>query len=162
MLEVIPDIEAYEQEKILAYVNTIEGADTIHDSITNAVMYYVVDEINNGSIINNDSVVEVAYRGYLIDGREFDKSGEDSPYKFTVGDYMAETSPIRGWHLGITRFREGEKGRLIIPFPLAYGAAGSVSQNVVAIQPYETLVFDIEVVSVNGTSTTDPDPDVPD
>ena len=96
--------------------------------------------------IANDSVVEIAYRGYVIDGREFDESAEDAPYKFKVGDYDADTSPIPGWHLGVTRFRAGEKGRLIIPYPLAYGEAGSVRDNTVAIPPYETLIFDIEVV----------------
>ena len=161
LLEVIgEDIVGYEEDRILAYVDTIQGVDTIYSDDFQTVMYYVVDEANEaGSAILNDSVVEIAYRGYVIDGREFDESAEDAPYKFKVGDYEADTSPIPGWHLGLTKFKEGEKGRLIIPYPLAYGEFGSVRDNSVAIPQYETLIFDIEVVSVGGT-TDDKDSDV--
>ncbi len=118
---------------------------------TESTMYYVIDEANDeGSAIANDSVVKIAYRGYVIDGREFDESAEDAPYKFKVGDYEADTSPIPGWHIGVTKFRAGEKGRLIIPYPLAYGEAGRVQDHTVAIPPYETLIFDIEIDSVES------------
>lgn len=152
LLEVIgEDIIGYEADRIVAYTDTIPGADTIYDSAIGATMYYVIDEANeDGSAIGDDSIVEIAYRGYLLDGREFDESAEGEPYKFTVGDYQAETSPIAGWHMGVKKFRMGEKGRLIISYPLAYGADGRVQDNVVAIPPYETLVFDIEIVSVGG------------
>jgi FKBP-type peptidyl-prolyl cis-trans isomerase len=161
LLEVIEDIEAYEQAKIEAFVDTIEGVDTIHDPYTDAVMYYVIDSMYNGSLIQDDSVVEIAYRGYLTDGRVFDESAEDEPYEFKVGDYSSETTPITGWHIGITRFRGGEKGRLIIPYPLAYGEDGFVNSNIVSIPPYETLVFDIQVVTVNGETEEEKNPDVP-
>lgn len=161
LLEVIgDDIEGYEEARLLSYVDTIVGVDTIWDESTQTAMYFVIDETNEeGSPIENDSIVEIAYKGYLIDGRVFDESAEDAPYTFTVGDYSAETSPISGWHLGVSRFREGEKGRLIIPYILAYGEFGSVLNNQVAIPPYETLVFDIEIVSVSSTATEDPEED---
>lgn len=153
LLEVIgEDIETYEHNRLLAYVDTIAGVDTIYDAVTETIMYYVIDQANpEGSTIQKDSVVEVGYRGYVLDGREFDESAEDAPYKFKVEDYTADTSPISGWHLGVQKFREGEKGRLIIPYILAYGEAGRVSNNTVAIPQYENLVFDIEIVSVGGT-----------
>ena len=161
LLEVIgEDIVGYEEDRLLAYVDTIPGVDAIYDDATETTMYYVIDEANEeGSAVENDSVVEIAYRGYVIDGREFDESAEDAPFKFTVGDYSAENSPIPGWHLGVTKFREGEKGRLILPYPLAYGEAGSVRDNTVAIPPYETLIFDIEIVSVSATDD-DTEPDI--
>ncbi len=148
LIEVIDDMVAYEANKIETYANSIEGAEMIRDTLTDAVMYYVVDEHTDGSQVNNDSVVEIAYKGYLIDGRVFDESVEDAPYEFKVGDFTAETSPIRGWHLGMKEFREGEKGRLIIPYSLAYGEMGRLNGAIYAIQPYETLVFDIEIVKV--------------
>lgn len=151
LLEVIgEDIVAYEQNRIETYVDTITGVDTIYDAVTETVMYYVIDEPNDeGSTIDIDSAVTISYRGYLVDGREFDESDEDKPYEFKVGDYQASNSPIQGWHLGVTRFREGEKGRLIIPYPLAYGENGRVQDNTVAIPRYETLVFDIRIDSVS-------------
>jgi FKBP-type peptidyl-prolyl cis-trans isomerase len=152
LLEVIgEDIVAYEQNRIEAYVDTIPGVDTIYNAETETVMYYVIDEPNEeGTTIDIDSVVAISYRGYLVDGREFDESAEDAPYSFKVGDYEASTSPISGWHLGVTRFKEGEKGRLIIPYPLAYGEAGRVQDNTVGIPQYETLVFDIKIDSVSN------------
>ncbi len=159
LLEVIKDIVVYEQDQILNYANNIEGALPVTDSATETVMYYVKDVVSKeGSQVDDDSIVQIAYKGYLIDGRVFDESSDGDPYEFKVGDYGAESSPIVGWHLGVKQFREGEKGRLIIPYPLAYGEMGKPVQNYVAIPPYETLVFDIEIVSVDDSGTgTDPD-----
>jgi len=156
LLEVIGDIETYEQAKIEAYTDTIVGIDTIYDASSETVMYYVVDSIvETGTPVVNDSLVAIAYKGYLVDGRVFDESAEDSYYEFPVGDYADDASPISGWHLGVTRFREGEKGRLIIPYELAYGEDGSINDNQYSIQQYETLVFDIEVVSVSENDEAD-------
>lgn len=152
LLKVIKDIEAFEQERITAYVDTIPNVFAIQDTVTDALMYYVVDEfVEDGNPVEKDTIVEINYKGYLIDGRVFDESDAGDPFIFKVGDYDASSSPIDGWHLGVTRFREGEKGRLIIPYPLAYGEYGSLTNGgMVAIPPYETLVFDIEIVSVEG------------
>jgi len=160
LLEVIKDMDAYEQAKMEAFVDTIAGVDTIHDPVLDAVMYYVVDEeYPDSTQVANDSLVSIAYRGYLPDGREFDASSEGSSYQFPVGVYGDERSPILGWHLGVTRFRKGERGRLIIPYQMAYGELGRISGQYFAIQPYETLVFDIEVVNVSTNSGSDPGTD---
>jgi len=158
LLEVIKDMEAYELTKIQAFVDTIPGTHPIHEPDLDVVMYYVIDEANpEGSPIANDSLVEIGYRGYLPDGREFDESADDDPYDFVVGDYADERSPIVGWHLGVAKFREGEKGRLIIPYQMGYGEAGSFRGDVFSIQPYETLVFDIEIVNVEDSDTSKED-----
>jgi FKBP-type peptidyl-prolyl cis-trans isomerase len=75
-----------------------------------------------------------------------------------VGDYESSPTAIVGWHLGLQRFREGEKGRLIIPYQLGYGEYGrQTDMHHVAIPPYEPLVFDVEVVSVTaGEDDTHP------
>ena len=150
LLEILgEDIEAYETEKVIAYTDSIGGADTIYDAFEDEIMYFVVDESTDGTPVDIDSTVQIAYKGYLIDGRVFDESVGENYYTFVVGDYDAETSPIRGWHRGLERFKEGEKGRLIIPHLLAYGPLGKyTNSNHVAIPPYETLVFDVEVISV--------------
>jgi FKBP-type peptidyl-prolyl cis-trans isomerase len=150
LLEVLgTDIEAYEAKKIVAYTDTIIGVDTIYDATNDVTMYYVVDESTDGAPVAIDSTIQVAYKGYLCDGRVFDQSWGETTYEFVVGDYNAETSPIEGWHLGLEKFKQGEKGRLIIPHTLAYGSLGrrTPSGNV-SIPAYETLVFEVEVVSV--------------
>jgi len=155
LLEIIgEDIVEYEAEKIVAYTDTIVGVDTIYDAVDDVVMYYVIDESTDGPPVAIDSTIEVAYKGYLIDGRVFDESAEDSGLSFTIGD--EESGIILGWDLGLQRFKEGEKGRLIIPYPLAYGDYGKYTNgNLVIIPPYETLVFDIEVLSVEPEDDDD-------
>lgn len=151
LLEIIgDDIVAYEEEKIIAYTDTILGVETVFDTVNDVNMYYVVDESTDGAPVAIDSTIQVAYKGYLPDGRVFDESSEGNYFEFKVGDYEAEGgTAIAGWHLGLENFKEGEKGRLIIPYPLAYGEFGKyTSGNLVVIPPYETLVFDVEVISV--------------
>jgi FKBP-type peptidyl-prolyl cis-trans isomerase len=155
LLRVIPDMDAYEQEKIRSYIDTVQGVANIWDDETDVNMYFVVDEETEGSQVEIDSVVEIHYKGYLTDGRVFDESTGREPYEFKVGDYDAASSPIRGWHLGVAKFKEGEKGRLIIPYQMAYGPSGRIDNSIVVIPPYETLIFDIEVVEVK--ESIDPD-----
>jgi FKBP-type peptidyl-prolyl cis-trans isomerase len=151
LLEVLgDDIEAFEAGKILDYTDTIIGIEAIYDETTEATMFYVVDSVTDGAPVAIDSTIQVAYKGYLTDGRVFDESPEDNYYQFKVGDYTADTSPIAGWHLGLEKFKKGEKGRLIIPHTLAYGELGKfTNQGNVAIPAYEILVFEVEVVSVD-------------
>jgi FKBP-type peptidyl-prolyl cis-trans isomerase len=153
LVEVIPDIVAYEQNRLTAFVDTLTGAQSILDPDTDATMHYIIDEVTEGSTIDLDSVVGVAYKGYLIDGRVFDERGTNNPIEVTMG----EGAVIRGWELGLLRFREGEKGRLVIPYPLGYGEEGDKTPNgkYQAIPPYETLIFDVEIVSVESSSDSD-------
>ena len=157
LLEVLgEDIEAYEAAKILAYTDTIVGVDTVYDAVNDIVMYYVIDESTDEAPVGIDSTIQVAYKGYLPDGRVFDQSWGDAYYEFVVGDYDAETSPIEGWHLGLEKFKQGEKGRLIIPNKLAYGSLGSyTSQGNISIPVYETLIFEVEVISVDPEESDD-------
>lgn len=154
LVEVLgPDIEAYEAAKIQAYTDTIAGVDTIYDSTLDAVMYYVIDEATDGVQVGNDSTIEVSYKGYLTDGRVFDETIDENYLEFVVGK---EDVVIDGWRIGFTRFKEGEKGRLILPYNYAYGEQGQLSDaGNISIPPYETLVFDVEVISVNSNDDSD-------
>lgn len=159
LLEVMDDILAYESEKILTYVDTIDGVQAVLDTITNVNMYYVIDESTDGPPVAPDSTIEVAYKGYLIDGRVFDESSGDSGYKFKVDG--EEAGVIIGWNLGLQSFKEGEKGRLIIPYGLAYGEFGRYTdKGNVSIPPYETLVFDVEVLSVDAADENELDKEI--
>jgi len=152
LLEVIPDIDAYEQAHIDSYMDTVAVSDTIHDPIADVVMYYMIDHETDGTAIGPDSVVAVAYKGYLADGRVFDESSVEDSSTFTVGEDI-----IPGWELGLQRMKAGEKGRFVIPYQLAYGEEGrkDTQSGLRTIPPYETLFFDIEILSVNGSSGDD-------
>jgi FKBP-type peptidyl-prolyl cis-trans isomerase len=84
--------------------------------------------------------VLVNYSGYFEAGGRFDSS----TYEVTIG----QTSVIQGWHLGLVGMKVGGKRQLTIPPELAYGETGQGD-----IPPNATLIFDIELLSVNGDTT---------
>ena len=149
LLEVIDDIIDYEANKLMAYTDTIVGVQMVQDTIDNLIMYYVIDESTDGAPVATDSTIEVAYKGYLMDGRVFDQSSDTTGFIFKVDS--EDAGVITGWTLGMKQFKEGEKGRLIIPYQLAYGEFGDFTDGGnVKIPPYETLVFDVDVLSVEA------------
>lgn len=83
----------------------------------------------------------VHYTGYFENGEIFDSSLErDKPFQFLLGSGQV----IRGWDEGIALLKTGEKARLIVPYPLAYGEQGYPG----VIPPKATLIFDVELVEV--------------
>jgi FKBP-type peptidyl-prolyl cis-trans isomerase FklB len=83
--------------------------------------------------------VTVHYRGTLIDGTEFDSSfRRGEPATFPVNGVIA------GWTEALQLMSEGAKYKLYIPADLAYGERGAGQ----AIGPNETLIFDVELLSV--------------
>ena len=92
-----------------------------------------------GAEAKNGDVLAVMYTGYLEDGTMFDQSA--SPYPVTLGT----GSVIQGWEEGLLGIKAGGKRRLIIPPALGYGANGGGP-----IPPNATLIFDVEIVSINA------------
>ena len=152
LLEVIKDIDAYELARINTYMDTILVSDTIHDPDSDAIMYYIIDEASDGAPVVTDSLVQVAYKGYLMDGRVFDQRTASEPLEITVGKDV-----IAGWDLGLLKMHEGEKARFVIPYQLAYGEEGSSDREsgLRTIPPYETLLFDIEIISIEENPDAD-------
>jgi FKBP-type peptidyl-prolyl cis-trans isomerase len=86
-----------------------------------------------------DSVL-AHYEGRFIDGEVFDSSIErGQPAQFMLNQV------IPGWTEGLQLMKKGDKFRLFIPADLAYGPGGSGP-----IPPHSTLVFDVELLEVNG------------
>jgi FKBP-type peptidyl-prolyl cis-trans isomerase len=145
ILKVIKDIESYEASKLQSYLDTIPGdaITEIYDEETDATMYYIEDSIGTGSALGIDSAVQVQYSGYLCDERVVDSNFGGDPFDLVIG----EETVIRGWNLGLTRFNRGGRGRLVIPYPLAYGELGTLhSSGKQIIPPYETLIFEMKVL----------------
>jgi peptidylprolyl isomerase len=88
-------------------------------------------------------VVVVNYVGMnFSNGQEFDASwdrGQPFPVQLGAGHV------IPGWEKGLIGIKKGGRRKLTIPPELGYGAEGSPP----AIPPNETLIFVIDVVSID-------------
>ena len=102
-------------------------------------LQYRVIETGEGRSPGPADTVVVHYVGQLIDGTEFDSSrGRGTPATFSLGGI------IPGWQEALQLMREGDIWEVVIPSELAYGAQGAGG----SIGPNETLVFEIELISV--------------
>jgi FK506-binding protein 2 len=89
--------------------------------------------------------VAVHYTGKLADGTVFDDShNRGAPIEFMLGVGRV----IPGWDQGILGMCIGEKRKLVIPPHLGYGSAGAGA----VIPPDATLVFNTELVAINGVT----------
>ncbi|CAN7125352.1 peptidyl-prolyl cis-trans isomerase FKBP15-2 [Brassica rapa] len=90
--------------------------------------------------------IKVHYRGKLTDGTVFDSSFErGDPFEFELGSGQV----IEGWDQGLLGACVGEKRKLKIPAKLGYGEQGSPP----TIPGGATLIFDTELIAVNGKPT---------
>lgn len=126
-----------QKEQITQYLS--DKGLTGKGQFTDSGLYYIIDAAGTGTKPDISSTVEVKYTGTLLDGTQFDSSSSQAKGTAT----FALLNVIKGWQEGIPFFKEGGKGKLIIPSALGYGSQkqGSIPKNSV-------LVFDIELVDV--------------
>lgn len=106
--------------------------------LESGLQYEVLVE-GDGEKPTAQSTVKTHYHGTLIDGTVFDSSYDrGQPAEFPVGGV------IRGWTEALQLMSVGSKWRLAIPYELAYGEQGAGG----AIGPYQTLVFDVELLEI--------------
>lgn len=106
--------------------------------LDSGLQYEILVE-GNGEKPTAESVVSTHYHGTLIDGTVFDSSVErGQPAEFPVNRVIA------GWTEALQLMPVGSKWRLTVPYDLAYGEQGSSG----AIGPYQTLVFDVELLDI--------------
>lgn len=120
-------------EDIQAYITT----NNLNATKSDSGLYYVINEQGTGENPTTSDNVTVAYKGYFLDGTVFDQSDAN-------GISFNLQGVIRGWTEGITYFKEGGSGILLIPSNLGYGSAGRGS-----IPGGSVLIFDINLVSIN-------------
>ena len=101
------------------------------------LQYRIINKGKGTSPTSKDSV-EVNYRGWTTDGKEFDSSfSRKKPSNFVLNRV------IRGWTEAITKMSPGAKWEIVVPQHLAYGPRGKGA----TIPPYSTLRFEIELIS---------------
>jgi len=110
---------------------------------TDSGLQYKVIVEGTGATPTADDIVQVHYRGTLIDGTEFDSSYErGEPAQFPV------TGVIPGWTEALQLMHEGAKWELYIPADLAYGSRGAGS----VIGPDAVLIFEVELLKADAKS----------
>ncbi|MDH7944925.1 FKBP-type peptidyl-prolyl cis-trans isomerase [Pseudohongiella sp. SYSU M77423] len=126
-----------ESEAFLAENAQREGVMT-----TESGLQYEVLERGDGSGVSPTATdtVTAHYEGRFIDGEVFDSSiARGEPAEFALNQV------IPGWTEGLQLMQTGDTYRLYIPSDLGYGPGGSGP-----IPPFATLVFDVELLEVNG------------
>ncbi|OMQ12044.1 FKBP-type peptidyl-prolyl cis-trans isomerase [[Flexibacter] sp. ATCC 35103] len=136
------EIDKQEPEKDYTIENDKEITDYIAKNNLAAVksesgLYYVINEPGTGKQPTATSNVTVAYKGYYSNGNVFDKSKEE-------GLSFGLNQVIKGWTEGITYFKEGGNGILLVPSRLGYG---SFDYN--GIAGGSVLIFDVKLIKVN-------------
>ncbi|MDM8158766.1 FKBP-type peptidyl-prolyl cis-trans isomerase [Labilibaculum sp. K2S] len=123
------DYRAENEEEIAAYVL----ANNLAAEKTASGLYYVIEEEGTGAQVTSSSNVTITYKGYYTNGTVFEDSKENL-VSFNL------QGVIHGWTEGLTHFKEGGKGMLLIPAHLGYG-----SKDYNGIPGGSVLIFEIEV-----------------
>ena len=102
------------------------------------LQYLILSEGRGNNPTLNDNVT-VHYHGTLIDGTIFDSSVDrKQPATFPLNGV------IPGWQEALQMMSVGSKWKIFIPSELAYGESGAG-----AIGPNSTLIFEVELLSIN-------------
>jgi len=109
--------------------------------VTASGLQYQVITKGTGIMPKATDSVLVHYKGTLLNGKQFDSSYDrKEPISFPLDGV------IPGWTEGVQLMPAGSKYKFFIPYNLAYGERGAGQD----IPPYSTLVFEIELLKVNG------------
>jgi FKBP-type peptidyl-prolyl cis-trans isomerase FklB len=101
------------------------------------VQYKILKAGKGNKPIDSD-MVQVNYRGTLLDGTEFDATEPGKPATLKLSALIA------GWKEALKLMPTGSKWQLYIPSQLAYGDRGVGND----IGPNETLIFELELVAI--------------
>ncbi len=127
------DFTAQNEEEITKYI--ADNNLTAQKSSTG--LYYVINAPGTGEQPSANSNVTVAYKGYFLNKSVFDESD-------SAGISFGLQQVIKGWTEGITFFKEGGSGILLVPAHLGYG-----SFDTRGIPGGSVLIFEVNLVSVN-------------
>jgi FKBP-type peptidyl-prolyl cis-trans isomerase FkpA len=115
------------------------GIDIAEFTRVNEDVYVRDITVGEGALAETGRTLRVTYTGWLPNGQQFESNAGGSPFQFVLG----AADVIRGWDQGIVGMRAGGKRRLLIGSRAGYGRTGRGS-----IPPNSTMIFDVEIVSV--------------
>jgi len=126
-------------EAFLAANKAKEGIVTLPSGLQ-----YKILKAGDGNKPGLDDKVVCQYRGTLLDGTQVDSSYErNEPSTFPL------KGVIKGWTEALQLMPVGSKWQLFVPSTLGYGERG----NGRSIGPNATLIFEVELLSIQAKST---------
>jgi FKBP-type peptidyl-prolyl cis-trans isomerase FklB len=142
--------KADQQRQQAGEANVKEGAEFLASNKTkdgvvtlpSGLQYKILKEGTGPKPAATDTVV-CNYRGTLLNGKEFDSS-----YKRGQPATFPLNRVIKGWTEAVQLMPVGSKWQLFIPPDLAYGPNGAGPD----IGPNATLIFEVELISIQGKS----------
>jgi FKBP-type peptidyl-prolyl cis-trans isomerase len=130
------DTSAAANQRFLADYATRPGVKKLPDGLMYRVLRTAPSD--GPQVQKNSDVVEVYYKGTLINGKVFDKTKPEEPATFQVGGV------IPGWTEALKLMKTGDAWELVIPEDLAYGSDGVGD----SVPPDQTLIFLVELSKV--------------
>jgi len=138
-----------EGDAFLAANKAKEGVVTLPSGLE-----YKILQAGTGPKPTASDTVVCNYRGTLINGTEFDSSYKrGQPATFPVGGV------IKGWTEALQLMPVGSKWQLFVPSSLGYGERGTPDGS---IGPGATLIFEVELMSIQEKAKAEPAAQAPD
>ncbi|MDI9363554.1 MAG: FKBP-type peptidyl-prolyl cis-trans isomerase [Flavobacterium sp.] len=101
-------------------------------------VYYQIIAAGTGTTLpNGNSLVEVTYKGTLLNGTVFDSTAAGKTASFYLYQLIA------GWQIGVPKIKVGGRIKLLIPSALAYGCQGAGT----TIPSNTPIYFDVTLVN---------------
>lgn len=156
------------QEAEKAALNKYIADQKLKPETTASGLKYVITKASKKAKPASGDTVWVNYTGRTLDGKVFDSSIEEEAEKAgleqpgrtyePISFVLGEGQVIKGWDEGLALLNEGSQAKLLIPSELAYGPRGAGED----IEPFSSLVFDVELVKVKPAANAESDSAAPD
>jgi FKBP-type peptidyl-prolyl cis-trans isomerase len=124
-----------EEEKIDSYIS--KNKLVVSKKTDTGLRFIRTNAATSADSLKTGDVLSVNYNGMFLNNISFDSG--------TLSVTLGTTSLIPGFIEGLKLMKKGEKAKVIMPSSLGYTDKGSGK-----IPPYTPLIFDLEIVSVNG------------
>jgi FKBP-type peptidyl-prolyl cis-trans isomerase len=147
-----------QKEREFAAIEAYLKKNNISATKTQLGTYVEVLNAGEGARPDSGQQVSVKYTGYNFEGKKFDSNVDSSfghvdPLNIVIG----QMGSIAGFEDGVKQIAKGGKAKVYIPSMLGYGMQGAPP----SIQPYENLIFEIEIVDITQPNTKAPAVPVP-
>lgn len=113
------------------------AANNLEAELSPAGFYYHIEAPGSDSrpSLQARSLIEIQYKGELLDGTVFDQTLGDTTVVFPLNGL------IRGWQQGIPLIGRGGRIHLYLPSFFGYGTSGTEG-----IDPNSVLIFDVSLI----------------